>query len=106
MCNTVILSTKGETIIRSCINCKVFYLWHNNLLLTFTDKAFTAFYQVVEALSFHKNCLPFPDDEDRVILHTPNDDICFAFKVDEFVLFKEAMTESLYMNSVYALMRL
>lgn len=103
MCNTIALSTKGETAISSCMNCHVFYLWHNNLLLTFPTAAFTAFHEVVEALSFHQNCLPFPDDEDRVILHTPNDDICFAFRFEEFELFKEAMAEAIYMDNVYSL---
>lgn len=105
MCKTRVLSTKGDTLISTCVGCKVFYLWHNNLLLNFTEQAFMSFREVVEGMPFNNNCLPFPDMEERIILHTPNEDICFAFCYDEFEDFKEAINEAIYMNEVYALMR-
>lgn len=104
MCKTRILSTKDQTVISSCIGCGMYYIWHNNLLLNFTTEAFNSFRDVVQDLPFHNNSLPFPDDEERVILHTPNDDICFAFEYEEFQLFKDAIEEALYMNEVYVLM--
>ena len=104
MCKTRVLSTKGDTVISSCMGCKMYYLWHNNLLLNFSMDAFEAFRGVVFSLPFHKNSLPFPDDEERIILHTPNDDICFAFCYEEFESFKLAIDESIYMNEVYQLM--
>ncbi|WP_316789153.1 DUF6686 family protein [Pedobacter frigoris] len=104
MCKTRVLSTKGATVISSCIGCQVFYIWHNNLVLNFTQEAFVTFKDVLENTPFHKNSLPFPDNEERIILHTPNDDISFAFSYEEFEEFKAAISEAIYMNDVYAIM--
>ena len=104
MCKTRVLSTKGDTVVSSCMGCKMYYLWHNNLLLNFTSEAFESFRAVVNSLPFHKNSLPFPDDVERIILHTPNDDICFAFCYDDFETFKQDIDEAMYMNEVYVLM--
>lgn len=104
MCKTRVLSTKGDTVVSSCVGCKMYYLWHSNLLLNFTKEAFDSFREVVNSLPFHSNSLPFPDGEERIILHTPNDDICFAFCHDEFETFKTAIDEAMYMNEVYMLM--
>lgn len=104
MCKTRVLSTKGETVISSCVGCKMYYLWHSNLLLNFTAEGFESFREVVNSLPFQKNSLPFPDDVERIILHTPNDDICFAFCYDEFETFKAAIDEAVYMNEVYVMM--
>lgn len=104
MCQTRILSTKDQTVISNCIGCKMFYIWHNNLLLNFTEEAFASFKEVVFNMPFNNNCLPFPDQEERIVLHTPNDDISFAFEYDEFETFKSAIDEAIYMNEVYTLM--
>lgn len=104
MCTTRILSTKGATTVSSCVGCKVYYIWHNNLLLNFPQQAFISFREVVFSLTFAKASLPFPDDEERIILHTPNDDISFAFDMYEFEDFKAAIDEAIYMNEVYSMM--
>ncbi|HMI04345.1 MAG TPA: DUF6686 family protein [Pedobacter sp.] len=104
MCKTRLLSTKDQTVITSCVGCKMFYIWHNNLLLNFSCEAFMSFRNVVNNMPFHNNCLPFPDQEERVVLHTPNDDISFAFEYEEFEVFKAAIDEAIYMSEIYALM--
>lgn len=104
MCATRVLSTRGQTVLSSCMGCGVYYLWHNNLLLNFTESAFKSFREVVNSLPFEQNSLPFPDGEERIVLHTPNDDISFAFDEDEFEEFKIAIDEAIYMNEVYMLM--
>lgn len=104
MCKTRVLSTKGETVVSACIGCNMYYLWHNNLLLNFTADGLETFRGVINSLPFHKNSLPFPDDTERIILHTPNEDVCFAFAYDEFELFKAAIDEAMFMNEVYVMM--
>ncbi|HWW41702.1 DUF6686 family protein [Pedobacter sp.] len=105
MCKTRVLSTRGNTVLSSCTGCGVYYLWHNNLLLNFTEEAFLLFREVVNSLPFEDNSLPFPNGEERIVLNTPNHDICFAFAEDEFEEFKIAIDEAIYMNEVYQLMR-
>jgi hypothetical protein len=70
----------------------------------FQLEAFMSFRDVVNNMPFHNNCLPFPDQEERVVLHTPNDDISFAFDYEEFEVFKAAIDEAIYMSEVYSLM--
>ncbi len=104
MCLTRILSTKDQTVITSCLACKAFYIWHNNLMLSFTHKTFTTFQELLNSLSFNESSLPFPDMEERIILRTPNDDISFAFTETEFEQFKAAVAEAIYMKEVYLLL--
>ncbi|WP_316835171.1 DUF6686 family protein [Pedobacter nutrimenti] len=105
MCKTRVLSSRGNTVLSSCTGCGVYYLWHNNLLLNFTEEALLSFREVVNSLPFEDNSLPFPNGEERIVLNTPNHDICFAFEEDEFEEFKIAIDEAIYMNEVYQLMR-
>jgi len=43
-------------------------------------------------------------DQDRIVLHTPQEDISFAFDDEEFEDFKAAIDEAIYMNEVYLIM--
>jgi hypothetical protein len=105
MCINKILSQKGQTIISNCIGCKTFYIWHDNLMLSFSEEAFSSFKEVLNSLSFEDRCLPFPGGEERIILHTPHDDISFAFAEEEFELCKAAIDEAIFMKEVYELMQ-
>lgn len=82
----------------------MYYIWHHNLVLNFPAIGFTSFKEVVDAICFESNSLPFPDGEDRIILHTPNDDISFTFDPEELEDFRAALSEATYMNEVYMLM--
>ena len=86
------------------MGCGMYYVWHNNLVLNFNTVAFDSFREVVNTICFESNCLPFPDGNERLILHTPNDDISFAFDEEEFEAFRCAIDEAIYMNTVYELM--
>ena len=105
MCHTRILSWKEQTLISQCEACQVIYIWHNNFMLTFSKEQFCSFKKAVNKLAFYKICIVFPDGEDRVILHTPDQAISFTFEFEEFELFKETIAEALYMTEVYALMQ-
>lgn len=74
-------------------------------MLSFTREAFISFKLVVNSVSFESSCLPFPGGLQKIILHTPNEDISFSFAEEEFELFKEAIEEAIYMKEVYALVQ-
>jgi len=104
MCKTIVLSSGKQTAITHCECCQAYYIWHNNLLLNFTAAEFLTFRNVIENTSFTENCLPFPDKKDRVVLHTPSEDISFAFTCAELESFKVRLNEALYMKEIYTLM--
>lgn len=104
MCQTRVLTNKGQTVISSCMGCGMYYIWHQNLVLSFPAKAFRSFREVVTAVCFESNAQPFPDGQERIMLNTPNDDISFAFDEEELEDFRAAIAEAEYMNEVYQLM--
>ncbi|WP_317044343.1 DUF6686 family protein [Pedobacter ginsengisoli] len=104
MCQPRVLTSTGKTVISCCASCKMYYIWHHNLVLNFPAQGFSSFKDVVSTICFESNSLPFPDGQDRIILHTPNDDISFAFDLTELEDFRTALAEAAYMNEVYMLM--
>ena len=104
MCQTRVLTSSGKTVISNCIGCRMYYVWHCNLALSFPEAGFNSFKEIVDTVCVKKNLLPFPDGHDRIILHTPNDDISFVFDLEELEDFKLALAEAVYMNEVYMLM--
>ncbi|GAB3936228.1 DUF6686 family protein [Mucilaginibacter myungsuensis] len=105
MCDTHTLSFKGKTIISQCKECNIINIWHDNLLLCFSPPQFKAFKDFTAELDQAERSYSFPDGEERLILCTPNRDINFAFTMDEWVNFNDAMDEALYMQEVYQLIK-
>src|ERR1700761_8845092 len=104
MCQSHILSSKGPVIISQCVDCKMLNIWLRNLLLNFTPEQFCAFENFISKLAIDEYTFPFPDGEERLVLRTPNNDICFTFTAEEWDDFKIAMEEAAYMQGVYALL--
>ena len=103
MCDAKTLSHKGAVMISQCADCKTINIWCNNLIFNFTVEQFTSFKQFTEELDFDERSLPFPDEQDRVVLKTPIDHINFTFTLDEWDDFHDAMNEAYYMQQVLAL---
>ena len=103
MCQKITLSKKGVAHISYCSQCKFIYIWHHNIMLTFSITQFKAFKKHTESPDFNEDFYSFPDGENRLILHTPNSDICFSFTEDEWTNFYAAMEEAEYMQEVYQL---
>ncbi|SEK45461.1 hypothetical protein SAMN04488505_101231 [Chitinophaga rupis] len=103
MCETRILSRKGQMRIGHCVHCKTVFLWHGNVLLHFTPNDFVQFSETLGHREFCDHSLPFPDDEERVIIHTPCQDISFTFTKAEWETLRAAVEEALLMQQVYAL---
>jgi hypothetical protein len=103
MCKNHILSERGPVIISQCRECKTLNIWLHNLLLSFTPEKFRAFKNFTAGLDVAECTFPFPDGENRLVLRTPDNDICFTFSIDEWVDFQAAMEEAEYMQDVYAL---
>ncbi len=103
MCDAKTLSHKGRVMISQCVDCKTINIWCNNLIFNFTVEQFTSFKKFTEDLDFDERSLPFPDQQDRVVLKTPIDHVNFTFTLDEWDDFHEAMNEAYYMQQVLAL---
>jgi hypothetical protein len=104
MCETRVLSNQGATHISQCTDCRAIYIWHQNLILNFTESQFNDFKNFANDMDFEERLLPFPDGEDRAVLRTPHSDINFTFTYPEWENFKAAIDEALYMLEVYSLM--
>lgn len=72
-------------------------------MLTFRDKQFNSFRKYTKSADFEECFYDFPDGEERLILHTPNPDICFSFTEEEWENFSIAMEEAAYMQEIYQL---
>lgn len=72
-------------------------------MLSFSERQFVAFRKHTMSPDFEENFYNFPDGEERLILHTPNPDICFSFTEDEWTGFEIALEEASYMQSIYKL---
>ncbi len=105
MCQTVILSHKGATLISQCVECRVINIWHHNILLYFTPDELTAFKDFMYRLDVDQYTFPFPDGSDRLIVRTPNKDINLCFTGEEWANFQEALTEAGYMQAIYEMMQ-
>ncbi|MFD0751544.1 DUF6686 family protein [Mucilaginibacter calamicampi] len=103
MCETVILSKIGATIISQCMDCKILTLWTRTLLLNFSPEQFISFKNFTANLEVDLSLFPFPDGEERLVLRTPHSDICMTFSIDDWDNFQQAMEEARYMMEVYNL---
>ncbi|TZF83706.1 hypothetical protein FW774_09530 [Pedobacter sp. BS3] len=101
MCQTIVLSSKESVVISQCMDCKMLTIWHQNILLTFTPAQFRAFKSYTAKLNIEESLFPFPDGEERLILHTPYHDIRFTFTLEEWEDFKIALNEAVYMQNIY-----
>ncbi|PTQ99456.1 hypothetical protein C8P68_102280 [Mucilaginibacter yixingensis] len=104
MCETRVLATHGTALISQCAECKVVYIWQNNLLFTFNMSRFNAFKKFVYDLEFDERSLPFPDGADRAVLRSPEDSISFAFTREEWMDFKWALDDASCMMEVYKIL--
>ena len=105
MCDILLLSNKNATTISQCIHCNTIYLWHNNLLLSFTPAEFTTFQEVTSRFKFDEDAIPFPDHLMRLVMQLPEKQIGFAFTEEEWHDLLVVIRESLLMQEVYEAMR-
>lgn len=105
MCETKILARHQQAHVSQCMHCKTIYLWHGNLLLNFTPNDFASFREALYQREFCECSMPFPDEEERVIIHSPVHDISFTFSKAEWINLQAAVDEALVMHQVYELIR-
>jgi hypothetical protein len=103
MCENRTLAQVAQAHISQCTYCKTVFLWHNNLLLNFPQEDFVQFSHALQQRVFDDYCVPFPDGEERVIMHSPSPDISFSFTRAEWTDMRAAVSEALLMQQVYAL---
>ncbi|MBP3943433.1 hypothetical protein J5U18_07640 [Sphingobacteriaceae bacterium WQ 2009] len=103
MCKSIILSQRGDTYVSLCTQCKLVYVWHKTVMLTFKKKQFKNFIDYSIEIPYLDNLFLFPDGSSRFVLNTPSQEINFAFTEEEWLDFAEAMREAHYMQEVYQL---
>lgn len=105
MCQSVTLTTKGNTCISYCSKCKFHYVWQKSYVLTFSAFQYNCFLDEIRARIGNEEFLAFPDDEDRMFLATPAPEILFTFTKEEWQNFISALEEANYMRQVYQLIQ-
>ncbi|WP_244889465.1 DUF6686 family protein [Pedobacter antarcticus] len=105
MCKTIVLSTQEDSAVSHCPSCHVIYVWHKNLMLNFSEQDFLSFKSMLDEYRYCESGMPFPDQRERILLHTPHEDISFAFTQEELLQLLKLLDEALFMKEVYTLMR-
>jgi len=103
MCQSVILSSKGNTTISYCSKCRNHYIWQNSFLLTFNPTQYTSFLHEIKGKMGVEEFYSFPDGLPRTILTTPVYEIVFTFTEEEWQDFTSTLHEAYYMREVYQL---
>jgi len=103
MCQSVILSSKGNTTVSYCPKCQSHYIWQNSFLLTFNPKQYESFLQEVKEKIGMEAFYAFPDGQARTMLTTPVYEIVFTFTEEEWQDFTSTLHEAHYMREVYQL---
>lgn len=105
MCQIITLACCGPAVISHCTTCRLLYIWHGNLMLSFTPEEFNLFVSMTEEIDFEACEFPFADGTGRIIIKTPNPDIGFTFTQPEWQNFKKALAEATFMEKIYSLMQ-
>ncbi|QNF32230.1 hypothetical protein HUW51_05605 [Adhaeribacter swui] len=105
MCDILLLSNKNATTISQCLHCQTLYLWHNNLLLSFTSAEFATFQEITNRFTFDEDAVPFPDYQMRLVMQLPEKQIGFAFMEEEWHDLQVVIREAMLMQEVYEAMR-
>lgn len=103
MCQSIILSTKGNTTISYCSQCQSHYIWQNSFLLTFNANQYTSFLGEIRSKIGSEEFVRFPDGDSRLLLTTPVYEILFTFTEDEWADFTGSLNEAYYMREIYQL---
>ncbi|WP_235833070.1 hypothetical protein [Arcticibacter tournemirensis] len=104
MCETRLLYSGDSVTVSQCVHCRVLFIWHGNILLSFTSEKFSSFRRAINSFGYEVQYQYFADGEERLVVSTPNPEISFAFTAEEWASFKNALNEAAYMQEIYALM--
>lgn len=97
MCQTIILCQNQQTVISQCVDCRGLFIWHNNLMLSFSQEDFRQFNKTIHKLPFDRHSYPFPDGQQRMVLRSPREDISFCFVKSEFESFNALVDEAVFL---------
>lgn len=101
MCQSITLSSKGNTTISYCGKCQTHYIWQNSYVLSFTPFQYNSFVQDIKKRVGEEEFLIFPDGEERMLLATPLPEMFFTFSNDDWQNFIASLDEAYYMREVY-----
>lgn len=101
MCQSTLLSAKGNSTISFCPKCQNHYICQSAYLLSFSQFQYDCFCQEVKKKIGNEEFLVFPNGESKMILTTPVQEILFTFTKEEWWNFTSALDEAYYMREVY-----
>lgn len=105
MCQSVILSSKGNTSISYCSACKNHYIWQGAFVLTFSPLQYDCFLEEISNKTGDEELYRFPDGVNRIVLPTPVQEIVFTFSEEEWADFTATLKEAYYMREVYRIIK-
>jgi len=101
MCQATLLSSKGTSSVSYCPKCKNHYINHVSYLLCFTNFQYDLFYKEIKNKIGNEEFLTFPNDQKKIILTSPVEEILFTFTEVEWSNFTFVLDEAYYMREVY-----
>ncbi len=104
MCETRILAQTSTTEIGHCVHCKTIFLWHANILLSFSEEKFAEFRSAVHQYDFASCAMTFSDNIDRISVCTPSSDVNLVFDKLEWAALLHAIEDAAYMQEVYQIL--
>lgn len=84
ICRPKLLVQKENFYIAQCKHCQRIGLAYKNILAGYSPEEFENFSESVNKLEFQKHCIPFPDGNNQIIIHTCHQNIQFSFTKEEF----------------------
>lgn len=104
MCETKILTRTTLTEIDYCVKCRSVFLWHNNILMTFSEDEFSTFHRTLGQYSFSDCSMLFSDNVQRISICTPYNNINLVFDLVQWLDLRQAMEEASCMKEIYTLL--
>ncbi len=104
MCETKILTRTPLTEIDYCVKCRSVFLWHNNILMTFSEEEFSTFHSTLGQYDFSECSMLFSDKVHRISICTPYNAINLVFDLTQWLDLRQAMEEASCMKEIYALL--
>lgn len=74
-----------------CSNCETVYLYHHNLLISFSYSQFENFSAAISKIHFDDAVVYLPDNSEGLVLRTMHKDIRMVFDREEFYNLQQAV---------------
>jgi hypothetical protein len=104
MCRAKVLTSTASIEVSYCHGCKTFFLWHKNILMSFSEEEFSSFCQAMHCYEFSECAWPFSDGISRLSVCTPYDQVNFVFEEEEWKDMLRALDEAALMHEAHKIL--